>query len=66
MDQRLKKLLNVGTNALAAYLLVHPQALGFAHLVFFRIGSRFASVFVVARKKRGMANIPSGELQHIV
>jgi hypothetical protein len=64
MDQRLKKLLNVGTNALEIYLVVHPQALSFAHLVFFRIGSRFASVFTVARK--GTTNISSGDLQHIV
>lgn len=66
MHQPLKKLLNAGTNALAVYLVIHPQALSFAHLFVFRFGSRFASVFIVACKGRAAANIPSGELQHIV
>jgi hypothetical protein len=62
MHQPLKKLLNVGTNALALYLVIHPQALSLAHLFFCRIGFRFASVFTVVRKSRSATNISSGGL----
>jgi hypothetical protein len=60
MDQPLKKLLGAGTNALAIYLVIHPQSLSFAHLFFCRIGFRFASIFNVARKRPATTGSSSG------